>query len=466
MAITTEILKLTCGDDELDLLSGDDGFKLAEGGWVQAVAFATDGIYEPVTEVLTLRVTGADHNAIIASLRTLNTFLRRANEYVARPTDRDPVWLETRPRGATYSQRAVVRGGAIPEPGAGFFAHPFARGGQLTELHLGLERGPFWESANLRGSTQSVKAWNWMASYNTTADAIGDMPARVTKTKFFGSSGGGGPFYEFWMGFRSRAYGYRANFEMVWEAEDGQVGDDTVSGTSDNTASNYQKCVFTPADTVLAERVNLRMSDVTTNYSDQLGSFLVLLRAKSTGTRDFIVQMRSGVGGAFSTHSRVLVDATSWMLYPLGYINISAVQEDVMGSTVARDFCISLRAQGKATGAGNLDIDAVTLVPISEGFLHVEGCEVQYSAGDYPVFVGVNALDQISAVAYVSATAPRTGYDRQLVSPDQHNYFQPAETDLGVVFVGQREGSHVLTDYARLELRYHNRFLTLRGLIY
>ena len=128
-----------------------------------------------------------------------------------------------------------------------------------------------------------------------------------------------------------------------------------------------------------------------------------------------------------------------------------------------QDFCISLYAKGQAGGSGSLDMDEVILVPASEGSCHVTGCEIQLSGSNYLLSIERTPDERQNAVAFKEKTAPRSGIQRVLLSPDTDNYYLPNNDDVAVVWVGQRATSHVSTDTVGFNFRYNSRFLTLRG---
>jgi len=453
----TETVELVRGATTIDLFGGTDGFKVAYDGWVQARAQQNeDGLYEPPVETITLRADASSQDVLSDNLNTIDDMLRQAKEYIDRPANMSPVWLRAKLDSETNARRALVRLG-YTTPVSSFYDIQ-AKRAHLNEYALSLERMPAWESPT-SSSITDITLGSGGSVELLSSSITGSIPARLSRVKLYGSSRvpSVGAIYEFWMGFRSAAYGNYANLQADWTCTDGQ-------GYNNTTSSGGSMVYVYDGDTDMNTRVGLLLSDVTTAYEDNLGRFLILLRAQCSGTRNYQVRAMTGVGGAIQYHQRVLVDSTSWVLYPLGYVDIPPERFLTLGSSYIQDFAIFLQSKAGATGSGNLSFNRLYMIPVREGFLHGKGTNIYYSGGsDYPTYIECTPEERYSGVTFTAAVSPRTGYLRGALDFEVSNFFLPAENNVAAVFAGQEESAHSTSDGIALDLTYYPRWLTLRG---
>ena len=452
----TETVELVRGSTTIDLFGSTDGFKVAYDGWSQARAKQNeDGLYENPIETLTLRADASSQDILAGNINDVDEMLRRAKEYIDRPANTLPVWLRAKMDTETGPRQALVRLGSTT-PVSSFYDSLAKRNAHLNEYVLSLERMYAWEATDASSITGITLG---SGSVELLSGSVaGSIPARLSRVKLYGNShvAGGGPIYEFWLGFRSAAYGNYANFQSTWTCTSGQG--------YNNTTSSGGSMVYTYNDAEMLPRVVMLLSDVTSHYEDNQGRFLMLLRAQCSGTRSYQVRAVTGVGGAVQYHQRVLVNSTSWMLYPLGYVDIPPERFLTLGSSYIQDFLISLQSKAGATGSGNLSFNCIYMIPVREGFLHGKGAYIQYSGGDeYPTYVECAPEERYSGVTFGAAAAPRSGYVRGALDFEVSNFFLPAESNTAVVFAGQRESSHATGDAIAMDLTYYPRWLTLRG---
>jgi hypothetical protein len=147
------------------------------------------------------------------------------------------------------------------------------------------------------------------------------------------------------------------------------------------------------------------MSDVTANYGNQVGAFVVLLRAQvSNASNPAQVKLRqiSNNLAVYREGPVVEVDATSWTIYNLGTCefpgrDLHAVPTALFAASYdQRDgFQIYGRQSPNAGGAPVLDLDCLILIPADEYLIQVQSAE---ATTDDKIYVSVSPED--SAAAY------------------------------------------------------------------
>jgi len=285
--------------------------------------------------------------------------------------------------GETGERRALVRSISLSllSPVLDATGEPVSHG---MKVRVALVREPYWErtAATAAGTNSAVS--NFGGAFDYTAgggvDTVGDAPARINNLLIEQSS-----ITEYnyaWIGFRSASkHGTLANFVPLWELEDATTFGNDTGVTIDATASpggagnTKLTCDFF-SDTTWANRVWLKLSDVTANYSDNYGRFLVILRAKVDSGLVVNVGLHSGIIGYPVELGRVRVDATLWTAYPLGIVEIPHRRLDTLDLLAASydaDYALGINAEKVSGGAGlDLHMDCLHLIPIDELFIYTD----------------------------------------------------------------------------------------------
>lgn len=380
-------LQITDGTLTVDLATNVD-WKMS-ANWLQVFTSpAGDGTIPPdITESIPVDIATVDDDDFASSLQDLAQLARYAAEYTA-GNHQDPVWLYTQMQDETNSTRTLVksirfasdarRGGVYDRPPC---MDPGRRSGVLTVTHH-----PYHErtSAVAASGTANISLLGGAVNYT---DVAGDVGARLYYLRVYGVTY---IFREFWIGFRSdrRAEGDAANVEPLWEFEDGVVGTDTAI-TTDATASpggagnTKMRCTFVTL--TWAERAYIRMTDVTANYEEQTGAYVVLLRAQvDTGSADVRLHVRGVASEVVQQNQPVAVDATSWTVYNLGVVEwpLRNLQAAPFGAPFADTYdaqerlAVWARATPGATQPTWIDFDCLVLIPVDEYFLHVTEADV------------------------------------------------------------------------------------------
>ena len=440
----------------LSLFNYEDGFSVTRNGWIQAVARDGD---ESVAEAMTLRAEASSHDNLASTLQSLDDKIREVGWHND-ATERYGIWLRAQLPDETGARQALVTqaGGEIGSP---VLAPPLSPGNALREYHLALERTPFWES--IIHNSLAFQSLNCTGGLKSIGGAIfGTAPARIAKTTIEGASGGGtGDLYEFWLGFRTNRFGTAANLATVWDlGADGTGTNDTQTDIDDATAYNDYRaqCTFAGSEAEL-ERIQTSLQNATTDYEDQRGSYIVLLRAKVGADTTCHVRLKDGFlyTSAIRAHQRVKITSTDWFLHALGTVDIPP-SRGILTADFLRQYGFEIHASRTAGDTGYLYMDCLILIPCAEGSLHVTGSAVKYWLGDTrPATITMTADGKIDGWSY------QDNLPRATLTVEPNEYALPVVGAVSVVLAGQRETEHDLDDYVNLGLFAYERWRTLRG---
>lgn len=369
----------------LDLMGGSSGFQL-QTGWRPRVAPVRPG-HPParVTEMIPVAARGSDHDNLASLVQDLHAMQEAAARYAQDRTEAVPVWLRRQLENESDEARALVR--EIP---LGFESgwYDALSVNNKARLMLPVVREGAWEriSAITMGAVTPTAAAAVVFDHTTTADVVGDIPARIRYLVFRAVAGT--TIGRLWMGFRS-ANKHRAdslaNFVPIWEIEDGTLRTN-AAGATDATASpgggGTTKVRITPGTATWAERMAITPNDVITtgDEEDNYGRFLHLLRCQvSAGTWE--VQTRVGYvdmpAANFVQGPIIEVSNTSWDYkemgvfdYPLRDLHVFPAGTVGMGDDEYYEVQIWAR---RTAGAGTLDLDCFVPLPVDEGFMWTQG---------------------------------------------------------------------------------------------
>ena len=454
VAVVKLVRRRDFGSDisSVSLFNYENGFSLTRDGWIQATA--AGGVRVP--EAMTLHVEGSSPDDLASILQLLSDKVREVGWY-ADGVERYGVWLRAQMPDESGARQALVTGMRY-EPIVSFYAPPAAPGNFMQEgCSLAIERTPWWESIIHNTAIVPLNCTGGLADYSYPITVAGTIPARIAKTSFLGVSGSG-PLYEFWLGFRSDRFGNRANLATVWDlGADGAGSNDTTTDVADATAhDDYRaRCTFGTATEL--KRIQIALQSATTDYADQRGSFIVLLRAKVDAGTTCHVRLKDGFlyTAAIRAQQRVKITSTDWFLHALGTVDIPP-SHGLLAADFLRQYGFEIHAS-RTSDSGYLDMDCLILIPRTEGSLHVTGAAVTYFLGDLrPATIMMTADGKVDGWWYQS-NLPRATL---AVEPDK--YALPVG-DGAVVIAGQRETEHDLDDGVNLSLSFYRRWRTLRG---
>ena len=464
-----------------NLNGGTDGFYMAHGGWTPSQPI---GNVSSVYESITLRATGTSVDNLAANVQALHMYMQYVDEWKYKSSNRYVVlYVQYKSKGSSETQprEALIKSMAV-SPATSAYNYTARARDTVNEYVLTLERVPYWESVPQQ--TQILPAA--VSKFGTiTLGETAVLPTGSIKGDSYARFGGvihsftstSNPVHTFWMGWKTDKYGTKENLKTKWSlrlagsASDsrGSFGTDTTGGTShaDATAVDGYKAVCTfGSDTTLVRRATVTVDDVTTDYDDQRGSYLVLMRAKLTASGE--VRARLAVGYAdsdnFSIYSRVVIDSTTWYLYEMGVVTLPAAPR-VFGALIGlsnemRGMAIGVDAE-QVSGSPSLDMDALILIPYEEGMAKLTGVS--------GALVGNKSYMELQSTPdgqYEVLNFTKTGsvYVNQQASEPYIYRGIPYHTGCMGVFAFQRETSSVLGESYKIEaLTPQHRWRWLRG---
>lgn len=348
------------------LSDGTDGYKIRE--WTPS--------FDGSLDTITLSVFGDTVSELNTALSQLDDLQAATNTSRKLPGAASFVQLLVQRDGSSELFYCLVYGLRF-EVKEDFGYPSITPGNYIRNATLAIEHS-VWESfTEIQLTLENLPALGGAVNiedvYAVSAD--GSFPARPREIII--SAYTGGPLSELWAGFISRSVvGYSLDFEPNWQWQDGSALD------ADTTITTVGTTTFS-ADTTLIDRA--RITDSSFMSAAQIwnlrGNFIVLLRARATGTRTYQVEIKCGKsGGDYITRGgRFKVSGTSNLIYEAGEVTLpfQPLAEEATVSVEPTSF--TLAAGVLVTGTGNLEFERIILIPKGEGFLHVSG--MQMTAG-------------------------------------------------------------------------------------
>lgn len=459
MAATLELARrediVAPGSDvsSISLLSSTDGFDLDyRAGWTPAVASGLNPGY--LQEAMTLKSTGDDQDDLASNRQALDDKLKETGWYWDDPTERYGVWLRAQLEDETYARQALIRRGNAQwgDSPFGLFVDDCSIDRFCT---LSLERLPWWEATN--ASVFAGGSLDFGGEARGMTASIGDVPGRIARTSISPSTG---DLDEFWLGFRTSRFGDRTQFEPVWECDDGTV----YANTGTTEQANYMECDFSNGDPdgdAMQSRFYIKTSDVTaTNYEEQRGQFIVLMRAQITSTTTCRVRLLDGYASSdaeLRRQDRVTIEDTDWRLYALGTVQIPPMNtRGTIYDYTLQSYRLCLQAE-RVSGTGNLRCDNFILIPIGESAIYVSDASISSNESGR---ICIAPEETIHGYVYNSGNITGT----MTVRPQgPYGYVFPVAASY-IVFAGQSTGAHVKTTTATIGFNHIlPRWRTLRG---
>jgi hypothetical protein len=475
----TTVFKLRQGQETIDLYGNADGFQVRAGGWKPGRATQKqDGTWDLVDEVIKLRVNGDSHDDLADKLQSVDAILYEANKFANRShAGRDAVWLHAKVADETTGRQSLVFNGKT-KYNIGFFGPPVTPGNIINDMDLALTRHPFWETINPTTPLAKGKFLSTVGGgLNGTEETFGDVPGRINSIYVAPDTSQTTALTEVWLGFRSEELGNRNYFQSNWDCGDADVtlANNTTRVTGDSSAINSQYARWTPAggaDNNILPRATVQMLDITSYINDQNGTHLVLLRARASSgaSRTFRVRMLSGyydegTDSKWKTGKRVLVpgsgvSAGDWYYYPVGFVNIP-VERTATGVALVKKFALRAEAEEYGTGSGNLELDSFTLIPVSEGAMHISGAHIAVSGSNqYSAYLASSPDDEL--VAYNVVTYGSATDNVKDIQFDPYNWSVPIGS-IKIIVAAQRATESEASDNMQVWFDYYPRWITTRG---
>lgn len=466
------LLRLRRGSDYLRLYDGSDGYRIRSGGWYPGrTKQDPDGTWALVDEVVKLKLDGGGSlSTVVSKVQELDTLLRRSNEASNRShAGVEKVWLQCQLDGEGQLRQSLVFNGTT-KYNTGWFGPPMSRQHIMHDMDLALTRHPFWEDDNVTPHNYMSYTSSVGGMQSLAFDVYGDVPARINSIYFNAFYPQSVAIAEAWVGFRSDALGDPDLFQPNWDCgdSDNDFGDGTSHVTGVNYVHNSQIARWNPGDSNMEERVTVQMKNITSNTSHQNGTFLVLLRARATGTSTFRARLLSGyydelTDSKWKTGSRVLipsfgVSTGDYLYYPMGFVNIPAERVETQTSLL-QHFALRLEVEEYTSGTGYLEMDTFTLIPVSEGGAHIKNAYIRnYGSSVWAAFIATSPDDESVAYNVVDAGSNTDGF--RDIEFDLYHWGMPTG-DVALVCACQREYEQVYADHFSVDFQFYQRWISL-----
>lgn len=452
MAATLKLVRRldTSSDiDTLDLLNYNDGIAAFE--WVPHAVGTTGGV---VTETINLRTRGTGPNDMAAIQRAIDDKIEQVNRY-KQGGQQNSVWLRDQAEGESNARQSWIRE-IRAEPASAWHDIVARRHNRLTRT-IAIERNPGWESTSIiTAPVNNIPANGGQRTLEATI--LGTMPGRIARTYIVANTSTSF-INEIWLGFRGNEFGNFSNFASEWKCEDG-----IAKPSVDTTLTPGTGAVTTFATVPgMADRFSVRVRDVTTNEDDQRGTFRVLLSAKAASGAVMYVQLKdgiyptltgSGIASKWNTHTRTKIEGTSFKLYNLGEVTFPSSGRGRSGAVFMRRQSLRMAAQ-RVTGSGSdaLTCERFYLIPVSEGFLHIDNLSISTS-------------NTATIRGYPEGTFEGWLYTTGIVTADVGlnpiNFAVPTGT-VELICAAQTATEHTKTDNFDITFSIYPRYHTMRG---
>lgn len=359
-----------------------------------------------VTDEMRLRVKSPTDDGLATYVQSLDRMRDYAARYEKDPTFVIPVWLNAKMDEETGERRAQVRSIRMD-----WESNPLAERGLAVahEAHyiLRVEHGP-WERPQSRGSQAASEASPASTKHDYTLlgprDPTGIIPARIEFTTWT-SDATGAPFARLWAGLRSAIkHGVLANFEEIWELEDGAnngaesgITDDNATDLNDSSPGSgsgiFVKLIETDLDWdfdtnggIFQQVLEITIADVSAEEIEQFGYFLWLLRAMNSGAdTTWQVQLRWGAAEMDDEDFRFgpikEITAAAWDFFEMGSASVPlrdlhGLEQDFLGSEfIESSYAIQIWAR-RTAGATNLYLDCLCPIPLDEGYIKITDFDI------------------------------------------------------------------------------------------
>lgn len=452
--------------DTLDLLcfTGNVGFQIANNGWQPIIGRGK------TQEALTIHAKGDDQDEVIDYL---NTVLKRWKNYVLWSQDytqEHSVWLQ-----AQWENETNIRQARILSFDFQISASPFGefwQNANFTEATITFERleweqGPSYPSSIFIPGGQSVIAGNLALPSGIVP---GDVNGRILQMQMTGNA----TFKAgtVWAAFRRNLHGDPSLFVPLWQCETAFIKSADTTISADATASNGSRLTTTFSPATLERKFFVFLEDITSNYNEQRGKFLVLYRAMCSDASTVAnVRVAFGTGGLsgnnFTTLARVQVSTPfplikTWSLYELGVVSIPSERiprfSPTVNNALLTRYFIGLDAE-RVSGSGNLYSDCFILLPVDEAFLKTDNQAVPLDSGNNWLTFQ-NELNDVAGYVGTTTTA-NAGLE-----VEQRSWGIPpniSQTKMNLIITGDGDDVGVNSVLGDVQIVYIPRWTLARG---
>lgn len=448
-------------NDTLDLMGGltsSTGYVVESNGWIQQIAAPGE---TKVTEVLSLRVKGSSSDNLAGELQKLDALITQVNRHALNPNFEDAVWLRVKMHGESQERQAMIlRMFSDKLPVLNLETQLMS---DVSNFTLTIERTPYWEdtvyvAAPAASAVTAISCNGGKKALGTKV--VGDVAARVLRLGIYPDSTY--TFRQFWIGFRTGRRGITpANMVTAWDLTDCNSG--TFSADTSVSGDHLVTTFSTPTN---AQRFAIAVQDVSANAEDQVGTFLVLLRA-ATSDDTAVIRVRMKYGFLFGstianpvTRGPTKITSESPKLYEVGTVDLGTFGIALGGIEL---MTIALDAE-LISGSASLSCYEFILIPIDEGGVSLtSNADLSSSVTRYASIFQDEKDHSVGYSVLGAYTSPDIGPDSTCkVTP--YDWGAPVDDSAPTIVVaGQGATSHTTTHTVTIEYSFAQRWRTLRG---
>lgn len=406
--------------------------------------------------VETLDLVGYDTSENLReAVNALEYMLELARLWHADPLQYYPVWFTVAAAGEDV-RRCLVYGGAVQVLST-LATSPFLSDGTggIT-VRLTLTRHPFWETPDIETVDTGVVALyplsltgggvNYNLEYPTLA------PARLAMVRFYAPTAA---LDRIWLGIGEAYTGLEANFNALWECEDGSLGTDAE--TADDAGASGGSYVSVPFTTPeLALRLTITPAQAMDVPEACVGKYLILCRCKVAAgvTAGLTLYQGQSATTGIPVAETVYVENTDWRLIELGEFTLPPEGWKDAGPDLGY-FLSQIRLQIWAellAGSGSLALDSLILMPARHMVKLTR--PTNYDSNTYPVAVLTRADDVQIGYGYVSDALPGSPFETVF-----RDFYFPASSGM-LVIAAEQNAAHDLAATCQIELSIYARYPT------
>lgn len=459
----------------------------ADESWSPVISY--DG--GDVVESIPCALEASTDDDMAAAVQALHRIQENVRYYVNEPSSQhtQETWLEWSmlDESSTYApRRRLVKALDAAFDSGQWFTCGEGNLAQELRMVLTLRCTGWWEGSVATGAiTSATQALMTRINYTALAGTIdGDAPARMTRATLTGTGAGADDVFGAYIAFRSsKRHGTLANFVPVWELEDGTswplVGDsaiDTQAGASPGVANNCMTTDFATT-TDFNPRIYISFNDVTANFSDNYGRYVVLYRGAVENTfvpticpvrvdarpaeATIVTSAPSVPGVAFN-----VTNSATWRIYNTGLIVQLPPSKTHTGVDITEFYGFTIHA-GRTQGTGDLYSDCLLLVPIDEYAVFylwdpAGVTAISIPGGEYVRTGFYSGPD--GSMAVLTDTTP-SGYVLGVDTPYTEGQGIPPDDDVSMYFVtfNSMDGDNTYTDDTDITLYHYTRYHSLQG---
>lgn len=351
-----------------------------------------------VKDNLVINPHGSNTASFYDNLNTLFRALEDADfnlDRAQRKMTYTPIFLQFRHANGNYVVQTEVFGGARGK--IENYVNGALRSNLVNAMPLELRHRPYWEETSAQTLATDSSCSN-NGGYVEVSGVRGDIPSPLKFTIRAGVANQDRVIIA------AKYLGTVANFVNKYEAESYTEKHSSVTSLTDSDLSGGAGMKFTPATT---SEVSLIKWNITSNVSDQLGTYRVFVRCRDkAATLNTKIRVRSGIYtssgyqwgeyGDYAKYADGTVTAggsngssggtTEIALVDCGIISLPSIDTNgVAPSTLAIELRGTANAQN-GTSTYQFDIDCIYLMPCFE-----LPCNTGLTAVQFPYNLGTNA---------------------------------------------------------------------------